>query len=114
MLRSNNYDGLSITIHSLRKTFNEHENALLKADVNDTDSLQKCVDVYEDVNELCKSVYNQYLFMKGDFQSGKINQAHYVNKLSEIRDLLTQRENKIVNKFLHTDELVTEIKRFFH
>lgn len=111
-MRKNSYDLLDLTIKNLQQKLNHHQDAIVKADIHDSSTIHKCIQEFDSVNSLCKSLTNQFLDAKDDFNGGRINLVKYREKLKSLKNLLTERDSKITNPHLDTVGMVREIKRF--
>lgn len=112
-IRSNSYDGLSLSISQFRKKLQE-ENAIYKSeDFQDNKGLwQQGVDKWKERQEIAKNIHSQFTDLKSDFEKGTINLVWYKKHLQELNDLLLNSGEKISASELHAGEIATEIKRY--
>jgi hypothetical protein len=101
------------TIHALKTKMAEHKNYIQKADLHNQESLQDCVDAFDEVNSLCKSVYEGFSALRADYQLGVINQAFFVDRLRPIKDLLLDSGEMITNPNLKAQAIAKELKKWF-
>jgi hypothetical protein len=106
----NTVENLKIKMDQYRSLIND---AIQKADFDDKDSLQQCVDLNTEINEIAKSLHSQFCELRADYNTEKVNLARYRGHLKPIKDFLVEREEPIKNPNLHLDELVAELSKHF-
>jgi len=101
------------TITALVTKLAEHRDSITKADIHNEQSLQNCMGAFEEVNSLCKSVYQGFSRLRADFQLGVINQAFYVDRLKPIKDLLLESGEMLTNPNLKAPVIAKELLKWF-
>jgi hypothetical protein len=117
MIRSSEWDAIPIITERLKLRFSEHKAAINdlveKANVEDQQALEHCTNLFTDVNDLCKSLYQSFCSLRADYNTGKINLARYRGHLQPIKSLLVERDEPIKNENLHLEDIVEELQKHF-
>ena len=117
-MRSNKWDNLPSTINDFKNKMQVHKSALetiiQKSDMQDQESLNTAIIAFDDVKDVAGSIYDQFIALRNDYNTDRINLAKYRYSLKQLSDLLTDTDEKLKIDELHTDEIAKECKLHFN
>lgn len=117
MIRNTNWDNLPTTVNALKEKMQNQakgKNSFQKANVDDQ-NFKNVIAGFSvsclETTGLAKQVYEQFKFLKSDFDKKVINAARYKEGLKPLHELLVGMSEKVNIKELNTPEIATELKR---
>jgi hypothetical protein len=105
-MRSSLYDTVE-NVFQILKQNTKSKNQILKSNPSDSLRLSK---VDETTQYLAETLYNQFLALKDDFKSGRINQARYCEGLTTYQDFFATEQSVALKEY--KSEIETEIAKF--
>lgn len=99
MFRSNFYDALQPSLNKLHELNNQNADTLVKSEDGDVIDLDHFTENIERMDNISKSVTDQFAALKEDYYSGKINRARYQDYLLPIKTFLEENPSFGVKSF---------------